>query len=33
LPRLEWVTLAAAEERARWLFFAITVLLQSGVSR
>lgn len=33
LPRLECVTLAAAEERARWLFSAITVLLRGGVSR
>ena len=33
LPLLECVTLAAAEERACWLFSAITVLLRGGVSR
>jgi hypothetical protein len=33
LPRLECVTLTAAEERACWLFSAIALLLRSGVSR
>jgi hypothetical protein len=33
LPRLECVTLAAAEERACWLFSAIAVLLRSGVTQ
>jgi hypothetical protein len=31
LPRLECVTLAAAEERARWPFSAVTVLRRGGV--